>query len=95
MTISAASYIKANRDGWKQPEARERNGRTPLRDYVSPVFGSLPVELIDTNLVLKVVEPIWTTKRETAGRIRGRIEAILELCEGTRTAQRRKPGCMV
>ena len=36
------------------------------------------MQAIDTGLVLKVLEPIWTTKPETAGRVRGRIESILD-----------------
>jgi hypothetical protein len=42
------------------------------------VFGSLPVQGVDVGLVLKAIEPIWVTKPETAGRVRGRIEAILD-----------------
>src|SRR5262249_23796483 len=42
------------------------------------VMGGLSVQAIDTALVLKVLEPIWTTKPETAGRVRGRIESILD-----------------
>jgi integrase len=49
-----------------------------LRDYVHPIIGSLPVTAIDTGFVLKVLEPIWTAKPETAGRIRGRIESTLD-----------------
>jgi hypothetical protein len=44
---------------------------------VSPVFGSLPVQNVDVGLVMKVLEPIWTAKPETAARIRGRIESVL------------------
>jgi integrase len=46
--------------------------------YVYPVFGSLPVQAIDTDLVVKAVEPIWIKKPETASRVRGRIEAVLD-----------------
>ena len=49
-----------------------------LKMYVSPVFGSLPAQAIDTALVMRVIEPLWTTKPETAGRLRGRIEWILD-----------------
>jgi integrase len=45
---------------------------------VNPVFGSLPVQAIDVGLVMKVLEPIWSTKPETAGRVRGRIESVLD-----------------
>ena len=46
--------------------------------YVYPVFGRLSVQAIDTGLVLKVIEPIWIAKTETANRVRGRIEAVLD-----------------
>ena len=49
-----------------------------LKMYVSPVFGSLPAQAIDTALVMRVIEPLWATKPETAGRLRGRIESILD-----------------
>jgi integrase len=41
-------------------------------------MGALPVQAVDVGLVLKAVEPIWTEKPETAGRVRGRIESILD-----------------
>ncbi len=41
-------------------------------------MGDLPVAGIDTSLVLRVVEPIWGVKTETASRVRGRIEAVLD-----------------
>ena len=46
--------------------------------YVDPVFGDAPVQAVDTALVMKVLEAIWTTKPETARRVRGRIEAVLD-----------------
>ena len=44
---------------------------------MTPVFGSVSVQKVDTALVMRVLEPIWTTKAETASRLRGRIESIL------------------
>src|SRR5215470_7776079 len=73
----AQNYIKAHRAGW-------RNGKhagqweASLATYAEPVIGKLSVQAIDTALVHKVLEPIWTTKPETAGRVRGRIEAVLD-----------------
>jgi hypothetical protein len=52
--------------------------RNTLSSYGSPVFGSLPVQTIDVALVMKALEPIWKTKPETASRVRGRIEAVLD-----------------
>jgi integrase len=46
--------------------------------YVLPVLGKLDVEAIDTEAVLSVLEPIWSTTPETASRVRGRIETVLD-----------------
>jgi integrase len=43
-----------------------------------PVFGNVSVAAIDVDLVLKVLEPIWEAKNETARRVRGRLEVILD-----------------
>ena len=49
-----------------------------MRDHVYPVLGVLPVSVIDTTLVLQVLESLWRDKTETGSRVRGRIEAILD-----------------
>ncbi len=51
--------------------------KSTLDTYASPIIGSLPVEQVDLGHVVKVLEPIWETKVETASRLRGRIEAVL------------------
>jgi integrase len=73
----ATAYIAAHRSGWKNKKHAKQWPQT-LEDYVYPAFGSLPVQAIDVALVMKAVEPIWTVKPETAGRVRGRIEAVLD-----------------
>jgi integrase len=55
-----------------------RQWRDTLRDYILPILGNLDVETIDTDAVLRVLEPIWTEIPETASRVRGRIESILD-----------------
>ncbi len=52
-----------------------------LTTYASPVLGKLAVELITTDLVYKVLEPIWKIKTETATRVRQRIETVLDWCK--------------
>jgi integrase len=49
-----------------------------MATYVFPIIGALPVATIDTGLVMRVLEPIWAQKPETASRVRGRIESILD-----------------
>src|SRR5215467_14277405 len=73
----AQNYIKAHRAGWRNGKHAGQWEAT-LATYAEPVIGKLSVQAIDTALVLKVLEPIWTTKPETAGRVRGRIESILD-----------------
>ncbi len=72
----AAAYIKAHRAGWKNAKHADQWTNT-IETYCGPVFGGLPVAGVDTGLVLKVLEPIWTTKHETATRLRARIENVL------------------
>jgi integrase len=73
----AEAYIASHRAGWRNPKHAAQWSAT-LKTYVYPLFGDLLVQAVDVGLVLKAVEPIWTTKPETAGRVRGRIEAILD-----------------
>jgi integrase len=74
---AAEKYIKAHAPGWKNAKHSEQ-WRNTLATYAYPVFNGIPVSAIDTTLVLNVVEPIWTKKSETASRVRGRIEAVLD-----------------
>jgi integrase len=48
-----------------------------LRDYAFKEIGDLPINEVDTEHILKILEPIWTTKTETASRLRARIEWVL------------------
>jgi integrase len=73
----AEAYIQAHQAGWRSVR-HAAQWSTTLRDYAYPVFGSLPVASIDVGLVMKAIEPIWTMKAETASRLRGRIEAVLD-----------------
>jgi integrase len=84
----AIAYINAHEAGWRNPKHRQQWKNT-LATYVSPVVGKLPVSAVDTGLVLKVLEPIWTRKPETASRVRGRMEAVLDWAKvrGYRTGE--------
>lgn len=73
---AAETYITDHHASWKNEKNRTQ-WRNTLRDYAFPVIGKLPVAAIDTALVLRVLQPIWTTKSETASRVRMRIERIL------------------
>jgi integrase len=72
----AREFIAARELGW-------RNNKTSLllhaslKRYVYPTLGPLPVQAIDTGLVMKVLEPLWGETPTTASRLRGSIEAVL------------------
>jgi integrase len=70
-------FLVGNEVGWKNQKHR-LEWRTSLRVYASPIVGTLPVSSIDTTHVTKVLDPIWHEKTETASRIRGRIERVLD-----------------
>ncbi len=72
----AADYIEAKSEGWTNPK-HTAQWKATLETYASPVMGRLLVRDIELPHVLRVLEPIWTTKTETATRVRGRIEAVL------------------
>jgi integrase len=73
---AAHAYADGHQSEWTNAQQRQKFLNT-LRDYAFPVIGALPVGVIDTPLVLSVIEPIWLTKNPTADRVRGRIEAVL------------------
>jgi len=73
----AAAYIAVHRAGWKNAK-HAAQWESTIATYAGPVIGALPVSEIDTALVVKVLTPIWHAKTETATRLRGRIESILD-----------------
>ena len=76
----AESYIASHGAGWRNEKHKYQWSAT-LNAYAYPVIGALPVEAVDTALLLKVLEPIWTTQPETATRVRQRIENILDFAK--------------
>ena len=73
----AEAYIEANEKGWRNAKHRAQWPST-LERYVYPVFGAMPVKAIDVDLVRQVIEPLWNHKTETASRVLGRIEMVLD-----------------
>jgi integrase len=73
----AEAYITAHDPSWSNPKHRQQ-WRNTLRDHASPTIGDLAISAIDTGLVLKVLEPLWASRPETASRLRGRIESVLD-----------------
>lgn len=74
---SAQDYIARNQSGWSNSKHATQWNNT-METYAFPVLGDLPADQIDVALVMRVLEPIWSSKPETAMRVRQRIEAILD-----------------
>jgi integrase len=74
---AATQYFNQHESKWKNSKHRAQFLST-LEQYVFPKIGKLSVAAIDTGLVLKCLEPIWADKTETASRVRGRIESVLD-----------------
>ena len=73
----AAAYIKAHEASWRHPKHHQQ-WTNSLARHVSPAFGRVPVGSIDIGMVMHVLGPIWAKTPETASRIRGRIESVLD-----------------
>jgi integrase len=76
-TAAAAAFIRAKRRGWSNPK-HARQWTATLKTYARPVIGPKPVDQISTDDVLRILQPIWNTKTETAKRVQGRIENVLD-----------------
>ena len=73
----AEGYIEAHKSGWKS-DKHAGQWRATLETYAYPVIGTLPVGGVQDAHVMKILQPIWNTKTETANRVRGRIEKVLD-----------------
>lgn len=85
---AAEAYIEAHSPSWRNEKHRDQWPNT-LEAYVYPAIGKLPVAAVDVNHVTKILNPIWNKKPETASRVRGRIEAVLDWAKarGYRTGE--------
>ena len=85
---AAQAYIAAHSQSWRNLKHREQWPNT-LRDYVYPVVGRLPVAAVNVSHIVRFLEAIWTSKPETASRVRGRVEAVLDwaAARGYRTGE--------
>ncbi|EWH01956.1 hypothetical protein Q427_11590 [Halomonas sp. BC04] len=76
-TSCAARYIMSHRRSWRNAK-HARQWVSTLKTYARPVIGAKPVDEVTTQDVLKILSPIWTSKTETAKRVQGRIENVLD-----------------
>ncbi len=73
----AEKYIRTNQAGWSNPK-HAKQWTSTLETYAYPVIGPLPVSAIETLHIMEILEPIWSEKTETAKRVRGRVESVLD-----------------
>ncbi len=74
---TAEMYLTAHAPSWRS-ETHRRQWRQTLDDYVLPTLGTMGVASIAVGDVMGIVEPLWHSKPETASRVRGRIESVLD-----------------
>jgi integrase len=87
---AAKQYIAAQKPAWKNAKHSDQwlmtllavdiNGKPTRNDYCKAI-RNLPVGVIETSDIVKVLMPIWNSKTETATRIRARIESVMDWCE--------------
>lgn len=78
---AALAYIEAHESSWRNTKHGQQ-WRNTLEQYAYPAMGSMQVRHVEMAHVLKVLEPIWREKTETASRLRGRIESVLDWAKG-------------
>ena len=87
---AAEEYLRLNEGGWRNAKHAAQWPST-LATYVYPVIGDKPLAAVNTDDVRDVLQPIWLDKRETADRVRGRIQIILDWAAGRTDRATRKP----
>lgn len=75
---AAVKVMAIHAPNWKPGGRTEDSWRATLRDYILPRLGDMPVDAVTGKDVMAVLQPIWTTKRETAKRVRSRISAVMK-----------------
>lgn len=86
----AEEWIKTNEAGWTNKK-HAHQWRYTLRDFAYPIIGHLPIDKIDEQHLLRILQPIWLTKTETASRLRGRLERIFTAAKVMRLREGNNP----
>lgn len=87
---AAGDYIKSHKAGWKNAK-HAAQWETTLATYAAPIIGDKPVADVTTEDVLRILTPVWTTKTETASRLRSRIELVLSYAKAMQWRQGENP----
>lgn len=86
----AEEWIKTNEAGWTNKK-HAHQWRYTLRDFAYPIIGHLPIDMVDEQHVLAILQPLWLTKTETASRLRGRLERIFTAAKVMRLREGNNP----
>ena len=86
----AEDFVTAQEASWKNAKHRQQ-WRNTLATYAASIW-SKPLDQVDVEDILAILKPIWQAKPETASRVRGRIEAILDAARCVVSGHRREPG---
>jgi integrase len=89
----AEQYIAAHEDGWRNAKHLAQ-WKSSLENYVYPVIEDVPAPEVTVAHIVEILRPIWTTKTETARRVRGRIEAVLDYAADPDDENYRNPAAM-
>jgi hypothetical protein len=89
----AKQYITAHEEGWRNAKHLAQ-WRSSLATYAYPTIGDVPAHLVTAAHVVDILRPIWTTKAETARRVRGRIEAVLDYAADPDDVDYRNPAAL-
>jgi hypothetical protein len=87
--VMAEEVISSLETGWRNPKHRDQ-WRMTLTRYCEPLAG-IPVDAVNTDHVLAVLKPLWLKVPETASRLRGRIEKVLDAARAG-ASHGREPG---
>ena len=87
---AAGDYIQAHRSSWKNAK-HAAQWETTLATYAAPIIGNKPVGEVSTEDVLRILSPLWTTKTETASRLRSRMELVLSYAKAMQWRQGENP----
>ena len=87
---AAEKCIESKKPEWKNAKHAQQWSNT-LTTYAYPIFGDIALADVDTDLVLKAIEPIWISKAETASRVRQRIETVLDWARARGYAEGENP----
>ena len=87
---AAEQCIASKKPEWKNAKHAQQWANS-LTTYAYPVFGTLSVSDLDTDLVLKAIEPIWIPKAETASRVRQRIETVWDWARARKYVEGENP----